>query len=365
MATGSDLRSNMVPLKETNYATWKVQCRMALMREGLWSIVNKEETMPEIDNNRRRESEEARRKFKTRYEKALTTIVLAVSPSLLYLLGDPQDPVKVWDTLENQFQKKSWANKLILKTRLSRMKLKENQSVSEHIRGMTEIFQELSIIGQPMEEEDRVVQLLTSLPKKYNVLVTSLLSNVEVPSMEIVTERILHEDRKLKEVESKDKENKREQAFYAGNSGGRREPPTCFHCGFKGHIKRNCEVLKKELEKLEKQQKQNAKKSRGGKFKGNNANLTVSKDQETDEDSSDSESGFCTHHLGEHALASVTEEEKKKWLVDSGASKPMCNDETQFKELTKLKTPERIKVGDGFYLTASLQGKIKLNVIVI
>ena len=152
----------MVPLKETNYATWKVQCRMALMREGLWSIVNKEEIMPEFDVERRRESEEARRKFKIRYDKALTTIVLSVSPSLLYLLGDPEDPVKVWDILENQFQKKSWANKLILKTKLSRMRLKENQSVSEHLKGMTEIFQELSIIGQPMEEEDRVAQLLAN-----------------------------------------------------------------------------------------------------------------------------------------------------------------------------------------------------------
>ena len=45
----NDMRSNMVPLRETNYATWKVQCRMALMREGLWSIVKKEEVMPELN----------------------------------------------------------------------------------------------------------------------------------------------------------------------------------------------------------------------------------------------------------------------------------------------------------------------------
>ena len=137
MATGtaSDImRSNMVPLMENNYATWKIQCRMALIRDGLWPIVNKEEVIPELDEEGRRESEEARRKFKIRYNKALTTIVLSVSPSLLYLLGDPEDPVKVWDTLENQFQKKSWANKLILKSKLSRMRLKENQSVSEHIK---------------------------------------------------------------------------------------------------------------------------------------------------------------------------------------------------------------------------------------
>ena len=133
------------------------------------------------------------------------------------------------------------------------MKLKDSQTASDNIKSMTEIFQELSIIGQPMEEEDRVVQLLTSLPKKYNVLVTSLLSNVEVPSMEIVTERIMHEERKLKEIESKEAKN--QTGMYASNTGGRREPPTCFHCGFKGHIKRNCEIFKKEQEKL--QEKQN------------------------------------------------------------------------------------------------------------
>jgi hypothetical protein len=30
----------VVPLNRTNYATWKVQCKMALVREGLWGIVN-------------------------------------------------------------------------------------------------------------------------------------------------------------------------------------------------------------------------------------------------------------------------------------------------------------------------------------
>ena len=136
MANAREIKSNLVPLKENNYATWKIQCRMALMREGVWPIVNREEVMPELDMERRRESEEARRKFKIRYEKALTTIVLSVSPSLLYLLGDPEDPVRVWETLEKQFQKRTWANKLTLKRKLSSMKLKENQPVSEHVKAM-------------------------------------------------------------------------------------------------------------------------------------------------------------------------------------------------------------------------------------
>ena len=36
----------VVPLKGSNYPTWKVQCRMALTKDGLWNIVNGTETAP-------------------------------------------------------------------------------------------------------------------------------------------------------------------------------------------------------------------------------------------------------------------------------------------------------------------------------
>ena len=35
----AELRSVVVPLEGSNYATWKIQCRMALIKEDLWRIV--------------------------------------------------------------------------------------------------------------------------------------------------------------------------------------------------------------------------------------------------------------------------------------------------------------------------------------
>ena len=58
-------------------------------------------------------------KFMTRRDKALAQIVLSIHPSLLYLLGDPQDPVVVQKKLHGQFQKKTWANKLELRASYS------------------------------------------------------------------------------------------------------------------------------------------------------------------------------------------------------------------------------------------------------
>jgi hypothetical protein len=43
------------------------------------------------------------------------------------------------------------------------------------------------------------VHLPASLPDTYDVLVTVLEANKDVPKMEVVTERLLHEERKLKE----------------------------------------------------------------------------------------------------------------------------------------------------------------------
>lgn len=56
---------------------------------------------------------------------------------------------------------------------------------------MTELFNELAIVGDAIEEEDQAVYLLASLPYSFNTLVTAL---EDVPKIEVVTERLNRED---------------------------------------------------------------------------------------------------------------------------------------------------------------------------
>ena len=225
----------IVPLKGSNYPTWKVQCRMALVKDGLWSIVNGTEAIPDEGDA------DARAKFVARRDRALALIVLSVEPSLLYLLGDPEDPVVVWKKLSDQFQKKTWANKLELRRRLYSLKLREGDSVQEHIRKMIEIFEELAVIGDPVTEEDRVVYLLASLPESYNMLVTALEANSDVPQMEVVTERLLHEERKQQGREDSGSSHLKAMTVTRSEAEVK-----CYHCGKAGHIKRNCRLLKQK-----------------------------------------------------------------------------------------------------------------------
>ena len=141
---------SVVPLNEKNYPTWKVQCRMALIKDGLWGIVNGTNTDPGKD------AAAEQRKFLARRDRALAVIVLSVEPSLLYLIGsNPENPVEVWKKLQDHFQKKTWANKLQLRRKLYSLRLKEGESVQEHIRKMTEIFKELSVVEDPALRKTR------------------------------------------------------------------------------------------------------------------------------------------------------------------------------------------------------------------
>ena len=83
---------------------------MALMKDNLWGIVSGSETEPRRPDQGGDVATHGR--FVVRRDKALATIVLAVDTSLLYLLGEPEDPTDVWQILQDQFQRKTWANRL-------------------------------------------------------------------------------------------------------------------------------------------------------------------------------------------------------------------------------------------------------------
>ena len=89
-----------------------------------------------------------------------------------------------------------------------------------------------------MEEEDKVVTLLASLPEMCKMLVTALEASTEVPQVELVTERLLQEEKKLNKKKSRQNPNKVMVA-----SKPDRRSVKCHHCGMFGHIRRFCKDL--------------------------------------------------------------------------------------------------------------------------
>ena len=308
---------------------------MALIKEGLWGITSGTESAPA-------DGVEAIAKFNSRKDRALATIVLAVEPNLLYLVGaDPTDPTKVWTALADQFQRKTWANKLELKRKLFSMRLSEGGSIQAHIKSMMELWGGLAAIGEPVKEEDQVVYLLASLPESYSVLVTALEASADVPSLAVVTERLLH-------LETKTKSRPSQSSLEGALTAKWKKTLRCHYCNKPGHFKKDCE----ELAKVKGQSKpavHGKKKTKMGTFK-----VTI-----TTEDESGTESEG-TGLVVQHAL-SAAPKLGNQWIVDSGATSHMCNDESIFTNLHALSPPMYITLGDGRSLQASGRGDIALK----
>ena len=263
------------------------------------------------------------------------------------MIGDPENPVAVWDKLANQFQKKAWANKLKLRRKLYSLRLKEGESVQSHVKVIIEIFEALAVIGDPVSEEDRVVHLLASLPESFNMLVTALEANPEVPKMESVTERLLHEERKMKD--RKENEGGHTKAMMAHNSFGQKKKFTCHYCGKPGHFKRNCRKLASELVTNEKREKSGFKAKREVTHKANKA---TSGHKDVGNSSSEDDALVVCHALSARS--------KDNWIVDSGATCHMCNDQNLFGNFENLPKSQEVTLGDGHALDATGQGTVSL-----
>ena len=284
----------VVPLNGLNYATWKVQCRMALLKEGLQGIVSCTEQSPGV-------KDENFPTFIARKDKALVTIILTVQPSLLYLIGDPEDPSEVWQKLESQSQKRKWANKVKARCKLFSLRLKEGASAQEHIKAMTKISDRQSVIEDPISDEDLVVCLLASLPESYHALVTALEANEAVPRMEVLTACLLHDERKLKErVERVGSERSREGVM-TGKQRPEGKGPKCHHCGKLGHIRSNCNKW------VKKKSDSNEKEARSNK-------LTVNKAEVRRRDSS-SLDGDCVGLMVNHVLSVNSTGPLNEWIL--------------------------------------------------
>ena len=344
------LRHSLItPLKENNYATWKIQIKMSLIKDDLWRIVSGTETAPAAP------AELA--KFNIRRDKALANIVLTVDPKLLYLLGDPSDPVAVYKKLEDIFQKKSWSNKFRLKKSLYNLKLNNNGNLQEHLKKLMEIFDELAVLGDGQKDEDKVICLLSSLPEKFDTLVTALEASENIPAWDVVVERLLHQDKKLSTnndvaaggvdnaLMSRNRYDNKHQSYP-------KKKISCYECGAEGHIRKNCFKFiakkKKSADGYSSNRHQSGDGYSSNRHQANNAHA-----QQSNED--------FVMYANNYSAIKANDMSENIWLLDSGCTQHMSNERNLFSNFENLQTFSPVEIGDGTPLNATGRGDVILN----
>lgn len=289
--------------------------RHLLLAKELWKYVDGSEVLAEDA------SAEARTTFRQKSQKALSTIIMAISTPKLYLVTSCEQPKDVWDTLRKHYERETLANKLFLKKKYFRMEMKEGTSVEAHIKQMKELTDKLASVGAPISEEDQMVTLLGSLPSNYATLVTALEARVDDLSLEFVQQSLIHEEQKQKSDVTI--VSQADSALVGAQRKDRaRKPPICWNCDEVGHIQRFCPKLRSQ-------------------YKAKAA-----------EENPASEGMFTV---------SADLPRMEKWLVDSGASSHMTHQKEFLLDYREFATPEKVGVGDGRVVEALGIGNVRLN----
>ena len=74
--------------------------------------------------------------------------------------------------------------------------MKEGDRLTEHLKQMKVLKDQLSAIGAVIEKEDQIVTLLGSLPSSYATIVTALETKIDNLTLQFVKQALINEEQK-------------------------------------------------------------------------------------------------------------------------------------------------------------------------
>lgn len=140
----------------TNFPTWQTKLRLLLMRESIRNVVNGKEEKPTSDAAKILLWEKAN-------DKALAIIGLGLADNLIHHLDFDKAASELWIKLENLFGNKIINSKVFLKQKLFNLRMKESETLSEHLSNLGSLIQQLVALKATVGEDDQVAVLLSSI----------------------------------------------------------------------------------------------------------------------------------------------------------------------------------------------------------
>jgi hypothetical protein len=225
--------------------------------------------------------------------------------SVLLNVSEEATTKDLWEKLGKLYQSKSLVNKLFLRKKLYNLRMRDGDSVADHLNAFNTMVSQLVSVDIKISDEDKCISLLCSLPDSWDSLVVAIGSNTTSLKFEEVVSSLLSEEMRQKNMEghstdalfARGRSQERNRSNFSSGrskSKGRSKSPgkfvrVCWRCGKEGHYKKQC-------------------RSKVEKKKGS-------------EESSSTEEKTSKEEGGDVYLASSsTHADHEAWLVDSGAS---------------------------------------------
>jgi hypothetical protein len=127
-------------------------------------------------------------------QKEKSTIRLCLSDSVLLNVSEEATTKDLWEKLGKLYQSKSLVNKLFLRKKLYNVRMREGDSVEEHLNTFNTVVILLVSVEIKISDEDKCISLLCSLPDSWDSLVVAIGSNTNYLKFEEVVLSLLSEE---------------------------------------------------------------------------------------------------------------------------------------------------------------------------
>lgn len=298
-----------------SFAIWRVQMQAVLIQNGLKKA---------LDGKSKKPATMTEDQWVEIDEKALSVIQLCLSREVLREVIKEKSAESMWTKLESLYMTKSLANKLRLKERLFTLRMSEGTPIQTHLNEFNSITVDLENLDVTIDDEDKAVLLIVSLPPSYKHFKEIMLYGNRVSlSFEDVKSHLLSKEKFDTEIHS---ENSGEGLVIRGrnaeigsNSKNRsrsksrgRNSKFCRYCKKKGHEVSECFKLKNKQDKEDK-----------GKAKQPDQHAEAS----VVESGSDGELLIA---------ADVEQRSRNEWILDSGCTFHMSPNRDWFTTYEKI-----------------------------
>jgi hypothetical protein len=107
----------------------------------------------------------------------------------------------LWNKLGDLYQSKSLVKKIFLWKKLYNLRMKDGDSVTEHLNAFNIMVSQLLSIDIKIYDEDKCISLFFSLPDLWDSLVVAIGSNETTLSFDDVVSSLLSEEMRWKNME--------------------------------------------------------------------------------------------------------------------------------------------------------------------
>ncbi|CAA7058393.1 unnamed protein product [Microthlaspi erraticum] len=190
--------SNITKLTSTNYLTWSVQVHALLDGYDLASHIDGSTLPPSqtITTAEVSTPNPAYTKWKRQDRLIFSALLGTLTPSIQTVVTKSTSSKEMWDTVAATYAKPSRGHIQQLKHQLKQFN-KGDKTIDEYVQGLQTRFDQLALLGKPVEHEDQIEFILEGLPDEYKSVVEQIEGRDLSPSITEVHEKLLTKEAKL------------------------------------------------------------------------------------------------------------------------------------------------------------------------